>query len=294
MQWLRATQGMQTMNIVEMIKEGLRIARTARTLWLYGFFVGFWATVHYSNKGHLPGVPANAQVSPPAFPGATALLAIAVPVLIAAVVFMYFVSEGALIEGVAKLRQAKSPTVREGWYGGLAHWGVLLRIAIIYFATSVGSLLALSVPILLALKLTTTLAVVFGIPIVILAAPWLLTLYMWQAFAARIAVIENRGAVDAIGKARLFLHGRLMHGVKLIVAALLGQLIVVLVGAAGLVVAGLFGVAVLKLLGTAHATVPVLALGAIVLLPAAFILVAISGTTQSSIWTSGYLTQEQQ
>ena len=51
-------------------------------------------------------------------------------------------------------------------------------------------------------------------------------------------------------------------------------------------------VVVLKALGMTHAAVPVVVLGALVLLPMAFILVAVSGTMQSSIWTIGYLTQE--
>ena len=42
----------------------------------------------------------------------------------------------------------------------------------------------------------------------------------------RIAVLENRRALDAIGKARLFLHGRLVHGLKLMVAAFVGTLVI--------------------------------------------------------------------
>ena len=49
----------------------------------------------------------------------------------------------------------------------------------------------------------------------------------------RIAVLENRHALDAIGKARLFLHGRLMHGLKLIVATFVGTLGIVLLGRRG-------------------------------------------------------------
>jgi hypothetical protein len=283
------------MNIIEMIKEGLRIARTSKSLWLYGFFVGLGTTVNSKGNGHVPGAPAVAHLAPHAFTGVTALLAIAILVLIAAVVFMYFVSEGALIEGVTRVRLSKTPTVREGWRDGLAHWGVLFRIAVIYFAISVGSLVVLATPFLLALKLSgTALAVTFAVPAVLIAVPWLVTLYMWQAFAARIAVLENRGANDAIGKARLFLHGRLLHGLKLIVAAFLGRLIVVVVGAVALAVVAAFVFLVQTVFGMTHAAVPVIALGAMLLLPIVLILVAISGTTQSSIWTIGYLTQEGQ
>jgi hypothetical protein len=273
------------MNIIEMINEGLRIARASKSLWLYGFFVGLGTAVNIGGKGHPSGAPH-------AVTAATALLAIAILTLIAAGAFMYFVSEGALIEGVKRVRQGKAPTAHEGWRDGLAHWGVLFRIAASYFALSVGSLVVLTAPFLLALKLSgTVLAVTLAVPAVLIAVPWLVTLYIWQAFASRIAVLENRRARDAIVKARLFLHGRLLHGLRLLIAAFLGRLIVVLVGAIGLGAAAGMVVVVLTVLGLAHAAVPVIVLGALALLPVAFILVAISGTTQSSIWTIGYLTQ---
>lgn len=284
------------MNIIEMIKGGLRIARTSKSLWLYGFFVGLGAAGHSGGNSYVPGAPAAAHVASRALTGGTALLGIAVLVLIAAAIFMYFVSEGALIEGVKRVHQAQPPSVRQGWRDGLAHWGVLFRIAAFYFLAIVGSVLVLAAPALLAHKLAgTALAVTLAIPAVIIAVPWLVTLYMWQAFATRIAVIENRHTRDAIAKARLFLHGRLLHGLKLVIAAILGRLIVVILGAIGLAAAAALIVGVLKVLGIAiaHAAAPVLALGALVLLPIAFILVAISGTTQSSIWTIGYLTQAQ-
>ncbi len=281
------------MNIIEMIKEGLRIARTSKSLWLYGFFVGLAATGNSGNPVHLGGAPAAAHITPHAFTDGTALLGIAILILIAAGVFMYFVSEGALIAGVRRVYQGKPPTLHQGWRDGLANWGVLFRIAVIYFAMSVGSLVLLATPFLLARTLSgTALAAVLAVSAALIAVPWLVTLYMWQAFATRIAVLENRRTHDAIRKARLFLHGRLLHGLQLLIAAILGRLVVVLLGAIGLAAAALIAVVALKALGMTHATFPVIALATMALLPVAFILVAISGTTQSSIWTIGYLTQE--
>jgi hypothetical protein len=283
---------MMTMNIIEMIKQGLQVARTSKSLWLYGFFVGLWASVKGGSQGH---APAAAPGAAHALTGGTALLAIAILALIVASIFMYFVSEGALIEGVTRVRRGKTPTVYEGWRDGLAHWGVLLRIGAIFLGIIVASLTVLVAPAALAQKLSgTTLAVTLAVPAVLIAVLWLVTLYMWQAFAARIAVLENRRALDAIGKARLFLHGRLLLGLKLAIAAVLGRLFVLFVGVIGLAVAAALIVAVMMVLGMTltHAGLPVIALGAIVFLPMTFVLLAISGTTQSSIWTIGYLTQE--
>jgi hypothetical protein len=113
------------------------------------------------------------------------------------------------------------------------------------------------------------------------------TLYMSQAFAERIAVLENRHALDAIHKSRLFLHGRLQHGLVLAVAAFLG---VLAIGAVGLLVllpvGGLLAVSV-PLWGIG----PAVAVGALTLLPVAFVLIAFVGIMSSSVWTIGYLTQ---
>lgn len=282
------------MNIIEMIKEGLRIALTSRALWLFGFFVGIGTAASNGNQGRIPGAPAGGHLALHASAGVTALLVLGILVLIGAFAFMYFVSEGALIEGVTRVRQGKAATVREGWRDGLAHWGVLFRLTAIYFAMSVGAILVLSAPALLAVKFSgMALAIILAIPAVLIAVPCLVTLYMWKAFAARMAVLENRHARDAIRKARLFLHGRLLHGLKLIVASILGRLIVVLAGVIAIAVAAALAFGVLKGLGLAHATVPVIVLGSVLLLPLVFMLLAISGTTQSSIWTMGYLAQEQ-
>jgi len=279
------------MTIVEMIKAGLRIGRTSRTLWLYGFFLGLEATNYRANRGHSLGAAAHfARHS--LTTGTVALAAIAAVLLLAGV-FMYFVSAGALIEGVSQVQQGKRPTVRAGWRDGLAHCGVLFRIAVVYITTNAGSLIVLVAPSLILHKLgATTMAMVLGVPATLIAVPWLVTLYMWQAFASRIAVLENRHANDALLKARLFLHGRLLHGLKLIIAATFGRLIVVLAGAIALPAAALPVAVALRSLGVTHATIPLIALGAVALLPALFTIVAISGTTQSSIWTLGYIVQQ--
>jgi hypothetical protein len=71
-----------------------------------------------------------------------AAIAAAAAVLVIGAVILRFVSEGALIEGVVRSRQGGSMTTREGLRAGWAHWGVLLRIALLYFAATVGSLVA--------------------------------------------------------------------------------------------------------------------------------------------------------
>ena len=221
-------------------------------------------------------------------PAEIAVIAGVIVVALAALIVMRFVSEGALIEGVARARKGGAMTTREGFRAGWAHWGVLVRIALLYVAAFIGSLVLLVAPCVLAVQALGLLGgVAFGLPALLIAVPWLVTLYLVQAFASRIAVLENRHALDAIGKARLFLHGRLMHGLTLLVASFVGSLLIIFAGLVVVVPAVLLLVAVMPVLRI----VPVVVIGCLVLLPAIYVWAAMVGTFRSAIWTIGYVTQ---
>jgi hypothetical protein len=272
------------MTITEIIKQGLHYAWTCKSLWLFGFFVGM-ASGGSSGGGNGGGSGADGlSFSPAQF----AVIAIVAVLAVGALIVMQCVSEGALIEGVVRARRGGAMTTREGFRAGWAHWGVLVRIALLYVAAFLGSTALLAAPCLIALRAFGPLgAVVFGIPALIVGVPWLVTLYLVQAFASRIAVLENRHALDAIGKARLFLHGRLMHGLKLLVAMFISTLAIVGLGLLAIVSVGLLLAALIPVLRV----VPVIVLGCLVLLPAICVLIAMMGTLRSSIWTIGYVTQ---
>ena len=63
--------------------------------------------------------------------------------VIVAFVILKFLSTGALIEGVKRARGNGAMTVREGFREGWAHWGVLLRLALLFFAANAASVLVL-------------------------------------------------------------------------------------------------------------------------------------------------------
>jgi hypothetical protein len=121
---------------------------------------------------------------------------------------------------------------------------------------------------------------------VLVAVPWLITLNIWQAFALRIAVLENRRTLDAIKKARLFLHGRLLLGLKLMIATFLGTLVLALLT---VVVTGPL-VLLTVFLALNFGLLPIIVLAPVVLV-VLFLCVAVAGTYQSSVWTLGYLGQ---
>jgi hypothetical protein len=284
------------MTIRESVRQGFHYARTCRSLWLFGFFVGMAGGGSSGGAGGRDGSGLSVGVGGVSVSGSLpdlpvmqiALIATAI-VLAAAVLFvMRFVGEGALIEGVVRARQGGTLTVREGFRAGWAHWGVLVRIALLYLAATIVSVALLAAPCVIAFQALGPLgAVLLGIPAFFIGVPWLVTLYLVQGFAWRIAVLENRQALDAISKARLFLHGRLMYGVRLIVATFLGTLAIVLAGLVVVVPVALLLVTLIPVVRV----FPVIVLTCLVLVPAVCVWAAIVGTFRSSIWTLGYVTQ---
>jgi len=274
-------------SVFDLIKEALRIGRTHKSLWLFGFLAGLGGGFNFGGGGGgQPGPGAVPGLSPD--PARVVLVIIVVLAVIAVFVVLRFLATGALIEGVKRARSNGSMSMREGFSEGWAHWGVLFRVALLYLPLYLGSVLVLGGGCVLVFRAAGTPAgVVAAVVALLIGVPWLLTLYMWQAFAERIAVLENRRALDAIAKARLFLHGRLQLGLKLLVASFLGVLLVSVVGF--VVIAPITGLVVLS--GTLWGMLGAVALGLLTVAPLAFVAIAIVGIMTSSVWTIGYLQQ---
>jgi hypothetical protein len=277
-------------SVFDLIKEALRIARTHKSLWLFGFLAGLGGGFNFGGGG-------GGQQAPDVVPGvspdpARVVLVIIVALAVVAVfVVLKFLATGALIEGVKRARSNGSMSMREGFREGWAHWGVLFRVALLFLPLYLGSVLVLGGGCALVFRAAGTPAGVVAAGIAVLVGvPWLLTLYMWQAFAERMAVLENRRALDAIAKARLFLHGRLQSGLKLLVAAFLGVLLISV--CAFLVIAPVAGIVVAS--GALWGFVGAIGLGVLTLVPLVFVAVAFTGIMTSSVWTIGYLTQVEQ
>ena len=279
------------MGVVDIIKEALRIARTHKSLWLFGFFAGLGGGFNFGGGGggvQAPLPPAAAAAPDPA---RVVLVIIAALAVIAVFVVLKFLATGALIEGVRRARGNGSMSLREGFREGWAHWGVLFRVALLFLPLYLGSVLVLGGGCALVFRAAGTPAGVVAAGVAVLVGvPWLLTLFMWQMFAERIAVLENRRALDAMRKARLFLHGRLQLGLKLLVANFLGVLFVTVLGL--LVIAPIAGIVVASAgLGGVLGAV---GLGVLTVAPMLFVAFAFNGIVTSSVWTIGYLEQVQQ
>jgi hypothetical protein len=130
-------------------------------------------------------------------------------------------------------------------------------------------------------------AALLAVPAVLVAVPWLITIYLIYAFGLRIAVLENRQAIDAMQKARLFLHGRVLTGLKLIVAMAVGHVGVGLAGVLALLPVGGIAAALYFLAGLAPAAV----VGGVLALPIVFAAAGMLGSYRSSVWTLGYMAE---
>lgn len=268
------------MDIVQVVKQSARLAWQRKTWWLFGVFLAAGSGGGTGSGGQGQG-GSDGDGLPIWLIGV--ILAAAAAAIGAMV--MNIISEGALIEGVSR----GDLTVRQGMQFGWAHFGVVLRIKMLIFAAYAISIVVLAAPAwLLALDLIPrSAALLLAIPAVVLAVPCLITLYLIYAFGLRIAVLENRQAVDALQKARLFLHGRLLSGMKLLGAMAMGH---VGVGLAGLVALLPIG-AVAATLYFAAGLAPALAVGGVLALPIAAGMAGTLGAYRSSVWTLGYLAE---
>jgi hypothetical protein len=272
--------------VIAILQEALRIVRAHKSLLVFGFLVGLGGNYNFGGGGgDAPGPPA---VPTPPEVGTVVVVALCVIALIVGFVILKFLSTGALIEGVRRVRSNGSMTVREGFREGWAHWGVLLRIALLYALVAAVSFALLSGVCALVFRAfgQPALFVAIGLAVIV-GVPWLVTLSILQAFAERIAVFENRRALDAIAKARLFLHGRLQLGLKLVVASFLGVLLVAALGIA--VIAPV--VLLLRASAGLWGLLPAAAIGVLIVLPVMVAAIATIGVVVSSVWTIGYMTQ---
>ena len=265
------------MDMTRVIRESARLAWDRKAWWVFGLFVAGGSGGGAGGSGVSGG-----SAGLPAW-----LIGVLVTLVVAAIgaMLMNVISEGALIEGVSR----GNMTVREGMRLGWSHFGVVLRIKLLLFGAGLLSVVLLAAPgWLLAFGLISGLAAaLLAVPAILVGVPWLITLYIVFAFALRIAVLENRHAIDAIRKARLFLHGRVLAGLELILAMAVGQVGLSLVGV----------LALLPVVGIAAALyftagwVPAAVVGGVLALPIVFGVAGTLGTYRSSVWTLGYVAE---
>src|SRR5688500_20292216 len=111
------------MTVFEIVKHALYYARTCKSLWLFGFFVGIASGGSNGGSGGGGGNGGGAgAVAGVAAGGLEAMSGSGFTLIIAGILLVIvagfvlrFVGEGALIEGVVRARQGGTMTTREGF-----------------------------------------------------------------------------------------------------------------------------------------------------------------------------------
>ncbi|MBL8923671.1 MAG: hypothetical protein JNJ54_32755 [Myxococcaceae bacterium] len=272
------------MDVVTIARQSLRTAWQHRALWLFGFFIA----ASGGGGGGGGTAPRGSNLSSGALPGWLLPALVVAALLGLAALVMHVVSEGALIAGVQSASQGGTPTVRSGLRAGLAHFGVVFRLKLLALVALVAMAGVVLLPVGLGVAALVPLwAGALGSAVAALALlPAALTGYLVLEVALRVAVLEQQGAVDAVGTATRYLSGRLLDSLQLLVVAFVGQAGVGLLGVLALVPGALVGGLVWLL------THSLLAAGvalAVVAAPLLIPVIGFAGAFRSTVWTTGFL-----
>jgi hypothetical protein len=267
------------MDIIRIAKQSLSTIRSHKYLLFFGFFVasGGGAGANPGAHGHHGG-PLPAWIWP--------LLAGALVLGLAALV-MHVLSEAALIDGVERAQHGERGRIGEELRASRRHFwtlaaiklalGAAMVLSVGVVALPIGGALAGAYPVLAGAVATALLALV--------AVPWLLTLYFIYMYAMRIAVLDDKKAMDSIRAAKRYLHGRIASSLTLLVAGGLGAAAVEIVGVLVALPIAALGLGVYFLAGL----VPALVVGGVLVLPVALVVAGSVGAYRSSLWTLGFL-----
>lgn len=266
------------MNALSIAREAYRGLLADRRLWLFGFFVGAGASGASFNASN----PAAAAM--PAW-----VLGLAAGAGLLGLVFLalHVISEAALILGVYRERSGKDVALGSVWKRGvrLAPRVFGVKLAVFALSTLVIGLAAApaiagalgAIELALGVALTAVLAV--------FAAPPLVTFYLMHEIGLRMVVLERRGVADSLGGARRFLRGRLRQGLLLLLVDGVAQAAAGVIGAPFALLAMGAGFGVYTLAGVPWG----IAVGALLAMPVAALIVAARGTYRSRLWTVAFL-----
>lgn len=267
------------MDIIRIAKQSFSTIRSHKYLLFFGFFVasGGGAGGNVGGHGHHGG-PLPARVWP--------LIGVAVVLGLAALV-MHVLSEGALIDGVERAQRGQRGRIGEELGQSRRHFWTLAAIKVVLGAAMLVSVAVVAAPVggaLLGAYPVVAGAVATAL-LGLLAVPWLLTLYFVYMYAMRIAVLDDKKALDAMRSAKRYLHGRLASSLKLLVAGGLGSAAVEVAGGLVALPIAALGLGVYFLAGL----VPALVVGGVLLAPVAVLVAGSVGAYRSSVWTLGFL-----
>lgn len=272
------------MDIVQVVREAWDVVKRHRPLWFFGFFL---ASVGAGAGGNGEATGAGGLGGSEAIPVWVWALLAAALVLGAVGLVVHVVAEAATIEGVARARQHEPWSVRAGLRAGLDKWRPMVGIKLAALVATLLGVAVVGLPwVLFAVEaFSLAAALAMSLPLALVALPLGLTGYFVYLYALRFAVLEGEDTSSAIRASTVFLRGRVLDSLKLLV----GQAIASFAMQALALVALLPGALVGLLVYLSWGLVPGLVAGGVVALPLVAIVAGASGALRSSIWTCGFL-----
>jgi hypothetical protein len=271
------------MKPLSIAKEALKAVWNHKSLWLFGFFAAGSSTLSARSSPTFHTTHAAHEVPawlPPA-------LAVAV-VLAIGMLFFIFASHGALIDAARKVKAGEQTGVRSGMRAGLDSFGRVAGVTLLMALVLLSSAAVLAAPMVVALLLGAAkwMVAVTALPLLVIGVPWFLSVHFVTEYALRITVLDGRGVMDAISDARVFLRGRVLESVQLLLVSALGRLGAAVAG----LVAALPGAVVGLGLYFATHSIPLAAIvGGVIAAPFIGCVIGASGAFGSMIWTLGFL-----
>jgi hypothetical protein len=274
------------MEPLKVAKSALQTIWTHKTLWVFGFFVGA-ASGGGATRASGTGKPHLALEGSHGIPGWVLGLVAAGVILAVVGLLIHVVCDAALIDGVRRSRANEPVTFGLGVRAGLSAFGRLLRVKVIAFAAFLLGAAVLAVPAGLRVLggLPTAATVALTVVLAVIAVPAFLSLVFVSNYAARICMLEGKGAVQSFREAVDFLSGRVRDSLVLLLLNFAGQ---VAGAAAGLVVvlpAAAVGLVAYFVAGL----VPAVILGGVLAAPFVTAVVGATGAFNSTLWTVAYL-----
>ncbi len=262
--------------------ETLRSLWRDKRLWFFGFFVAAGAGgggLQLDLPGHGVPVQGMSALLVGALVGGGALGVLALG--------LHVVSEGALIRSVFEGRAGARPAMRDGWRAGFSSaWRVLGVKALVVLVSALAIGVGAAPVALGAMKvLPMWLGLAVGMPLLIVAVPVVLSLYLVHEVALRMVVLEGCGVLGAMRGGREFLRGRLSYLLSLMVVDGVAQAASGLIALPLVLPAFALGFALYAAFGVVPAVIAV----AVLMVPVATVLVGARGTFRSTLWTLGFL-----
>jgi hypothetical protein len=310
------------MNYGDLIRDAFRITLRNRYLWFFGFFVGGTGSNfggNFSSGNINPGNfdPGGFQRSDAGLSGLTAQVgqevlgpAVLVPIIVVVAlllvllfIIMAIISQGALADSVAAIDRGEGRQFGSVFASGTGNFWRVLGFDIVFFLIALGLLMAISIPVALLVGSTFVVtqstgarilvAVVVGIPAILLLIAVFISLSIIGQYALRDIVVRRERVLGSVGSGySLFRHniGRslllwliqlgLFIGIG--IAFLLLLLIVVLVLALPVIALAVAGY-------TTSAIIAAVVEGLLILLPILLVGTSAIGTFSHAYWTLAYL-----